>query len=134
VLSATIGKRILGNLRTQKLAVGLGIALGIGLSFAVLLVVVLVGAKDSKNDIRARPAPRGRVIYTLRSGDVVRDPRTGTRCEATGEGGVPNLSCMHTTRGKYGAVFWNDELQVYGPGSEALDPTYSFRWWGQLRP
>jgi hypothetical protein len=123
----------LGKLRTQKLAVGLGIALGVGLSLAVLLVVVLVGAKDSKKNIRARPAPRHRVIYTVRWGDVIRDPRTGTRCEATGEGGNPNLYCTHTARGRYEAVFWNDELQVYGPGSQPFEPSYSFRWWGQLR-
>jgi hypothetical protein len=121
------------KLRTQKLALGLGIALGVVLSLAVVFVLVLVGAKDSKTNTRARPAARGRVIYMLHWGDVVSDARTGTRCEATGEGGVPNLSCTHTARGRYVAVFWNDELQVYGPGSGPFEPTYSFKWWSRLR-
>jgi hypothetical protein len=101
---------------------------------AAVAALVLVGAgSEDKSNTPARPAPRGNVIYTLRWGDVIRDPRTGTRCVATGEGGLPNLFCTHTTRGRYEAVFWNDELQVYGPGSEAMTPTYSFKWWGQRR-
>jgi hypothetical protein len=121
------------RLRTQKLAIGLGIALGVVLSLAVVFVLALVGARDSKTNTRARPASRGRVIYMLHPGDVVRDPRTGTRCEATEEGGVPNLRCTHTARGRYEAVFWNDELQVYGPGSGPFEPTYSFKGWSRLR-
>jgi hypothetical protein len=123
-----------GQLRTQKLALGLGTALGIVLTLAVLTALVLLGSgRDSKTNTPARPAARGRVIYTLRWGDVVRDPRTGTRCEATGEGGVPNLFCTHTVRGRYEAVFWDDELHVYGPGSGPFEPTSSFNWWGRLR-
>ena len=122
------------NLRTQKLALGIGIALGAALTIAAVAAVVLIGAKDSRTSEPARPAPRGKAIYTLRWGDVVRDPRTGTVCEATGEAGLPNLLCRHTRRGRHEAVFWNDELQVYGPGSEAMTPTYSFKWWGRLRP
>jgi hypothetical protein len=30
-------------------------------------------------------------------------------------------------RGRYEAVFWDDELQVYGPGSKEMTPTYSFK-------
>jgi hypothetical protein len=124
----------LANLRTQKPAVGVGIALGVGLTLAAGAVLVLAGVgRDNKTNTPARPASRQRVVYTLRSGDVVRDPRTGTRCEATGEGGIPNLFCTHTARGRYEAVFWDDELQVYGPGSEEMTPTYSFAWWGRVR-
>ncbi len=123
----------LQKLRTQKLAIGVGIGFGVVLTLAAVAALVLVGGKDSKTKTPARPAPRGRVIYTLRWGDVVRDPRTGTRCEATGEGGVPNLYCTHTVRGRYEAVFWSDELQVYGPGSGPFEPTLSFKWWGRLR-
>ena len=122
------------NLRTQKLALGIGTLLGAVSTLAVVFALLLVGAKDSKSGSRARPAPRGKVIYTLRSGDVVRDPRTGTICEATGEAGLPNLLCRHTRRGRHEAVFWNDVLQVYGPGSEEMSPTYSFKWWARLRP
>jgi hypothetical protein len=124
----------LRKLRTQKLGVGVGLAIGVVLTLAVAATVVLLSAgNEEKTTKPARPAPRGHVIYTLRWGDVVRDPRTGTRCQATGEGGIPNLYCTHTARGRYEAVFWNDELQVYGPGSEPFDPTYSFKWWRQLR-
>src|SRR5262245_46162002 len=101
---------------------------------AVVAAVVLIGANDSTKSTPARPAPRAHVIYTLRWGDEVRDPRTGTICDASGEAGLPNLSCRHTRRGRHEAVFWSDELQVYGPGSEAMSPTYSFKWWGRLRP
>jgi hypothetical protein len=66
---------------------------------AVVGVLVALGARDTKSTGPARPAPRGRVVYTLRWGDVVRDPRTGTRCDATGEAGIPNLFCTHTARG-----------------------------------
>lgn len=124
---------MLRTLRTQRLALGLGVALGAFLTLAIVGVVVLVGARDSKSDTSARPAPRRPVIYTLRTGDVARDPRTGTRCEASQEGGFPNLSCRHTARGRYDAVFWDDVLQVYGPGSEAMTPTYSFKWWPRVR-
>jgi hypothetical protein len=124
----------LGQLRTQKLAVGVGIALGAGLTLAAVGAAVLAGAGDgSTTTTRARTAAAGRATYTLRWGDVVRDPRTGTRCEATGEGGLPSLYCTHTARGRYAAVFWNDELQVYGPGSQEMTPTYSFPWWRRLR-
>jgi len=121
-------------LRTQKLGLALGLALGVVLTLAVVVALVLIGAgNEEKARTPARPAPRGQVIYTLRSGDVVRDPRTGTRCEASGEGGLPNLYCTHTARGRHAAVFWDDELQVYGPGSGPMEPTYSFKWWSKRR-
>ena len=123
----------LRKLGSQKLGIAIGLGLGALLTLAVLGVVVAVGSRDSKDSSRARPAPRGHAIYTLRWGDVVRDPRTRTLCEATGEGGLPNLFCTHTVRGRYEAVFWDDELQVYGPGSGPMEPTYSFRWWARTR-
>jgi hypothetical protein len=112
----------------------MGVGVGILLMLAAGAAIVLIGARDSETNTPARPASRGRVVYTLRGGDVVRDPRTGTRCEATGEAGIPNLHCTHTAQGRYEAVFWDDELQVYGPGSEPMTPTYSFKWWSRLRP
>jgi hypothetical protein len=124
----------LKRLRTQKLGLGVGLAMGVVLTLAVVATLVFLSAgNEEKASTPARPAPRGHVIYTLRWGDVVRDPRTGTLCEATGEAGLPNLLCRHTYRSRYEAVFWKDELQVYGPGSEPFAPTYSFKWWRQLR-
>lgn len=117
----------------QKLGLGLGFALGVGLTVGALFLAFALGARDSKKNTSARRAPGRHVIYTLRRGNVVRDPRTGTRCEATGEGGIPNLRCTHTARGRYEAVFWSDELQVYGPGSGPMMPRYAFKWWPRLR-
>jgi hypothetical protein len=124
----------LKKLSTQKLGLGVGVAMGVVLTLAVVATLVLLSAgNEEKASTPARPAPRGHVIDRLRWGDLVRDPRTGTRCQATGEGGIPNLYCTHTARGRYEAVFWDDELQVYGPGSKEMTPTYSFKWWRQLR-
>jgi len=121
------------RLIAQRLGIAFGLTLGVLLTLGVIALVVALGGRDSKRKTPARPAPRGQVIYTLRWGDVARDPRTGTRCEATGEGGIPNLRCRHTARGRYEAVFWDDELQVYGPGSGPFEPTYSFKWWPRTR-
>jgi hypothetical protein len=118
----------LDRIRTQKLAIAGGIAVGVALTLAVVTPVVLIGSRDSRTSSPAPPAPHGCVTYTS-EGDIVRDLRTGTRCEATGEAGVPNLLYTHTARGRYEAVFWSDELQVYGPASEAMTPTYFFKWW-----
>jgi hypothetical protein len=120
-----------GQLGTQKRTIALGVAIGAVLTLAVVGALVLLGARDSKTERPARPAAQSRTIYTLRWGDVVRDPRTGTRCEATGEGGIPELYCRHRAKSRYAVVFWNDELQVYGPGSQVMLPSHSFKWWGR---
>lgn len=53
-------------------------------------------------------------VYTIRQGDVIRVPATATECEASHEGGFPNLFCTPTgPRGRYEVVFWSDEVQVY---------------------
>lgn len=61
----------------------------------------------------ASVAARSRHIFTMRQGDIVRVPVTATRCEASHEGGIPNLFCTRTQRGRYQVVFWKDEVQVY---------------------
>ncbi len=126
-------RRHLGKLHSQKLGIGIGVVLGVVVTVAALGLALAFGGGDSKTSSPARPAPPRHVIYTLRWGDVVRDPRTGTRCEATGEAGIPNLFCTHTARGRYEAVFWDDELQIYGPKSEPMTPEYSFKWWPKRR-
>jgi hypothetical protein len=71
------------------------------------------------------------VIYTLRQGDVVRDPQTATRCEASGEGGVPNLFCTRTMRGRYQIVFYGDAVLVFDLQNRKRDPLdadYVFKW------
>ena len=98
--------------------------IGVGLVIGIACTAIVLALTDD-NDGAHRAA-----VLTLRSGDELVDPRTGTRCVAAGEGGLPNLDCRHTRRALGEVVFWNDDLQVYGPGSEEMTPTYSFPWWG----
>jgi len=123
-----------GRLSQQRLGVAVGTALGVALSVAVFAVaVVLTGGKESKRNVPARPAsvPGGHVIYTLRQGNVVRDPLTATRCEASAEGGSPNLFCTRSTPGRYEIVFYSDSVLVFDlqkKDREPLDPDYVFKW------
>jgi hypothetical protein len=55
----------------------------------------------------------GHHIFTVRPGDILRVPTTATRCQASHEGGIPNLYCSRTRRGRYQVVFWKDSVQVY---------------------
>lgn len=116
----------------HKLAFAVGIAVGVVLTLAGLAAVVaLTGGRDSPTNKPARPAPARRTFYTLRAGDVVRDPLTATRCEASQEGGFPNLFCTRTARGRYQIVFYEDSVLVFDlqdPNREPLEPTYSFKW------
>jgi uncharacterized protein YecT (DUF1311 family) len=108
-----------------------GAALGVIATLAVVAVAVLVGSRDSKRSTPARPAPRSHVIYTLRQGDVVRDPQTATRCEASGEGGSPNLFCTRTTKGRHQIVFYKDAVFVFDLEDrtrDPLDPNFVFNW------
>jgi hypothetical protein len=68
-------------------------------------------------------------VVIIRDGDVVRDPRTGTVCQATGEAGVPNLFCTHGTeaQSRFQAVLWADRADLYDVArhGEPMLPTYS---------
>jgi uncharacterized protein YecT (DUF1311 family) len=115
------------RLPTQRL----GLAVGAVVVLVVLAVIVLVGSRDSKRNTPARAAPRSHVIYTLRQGDVVRDPLTATRCEASGEGGSPNLFCTRTTKGRHQIVFYKDAVLVFDLQDrtrDPLDPNFVFNW------
>ena len=123
----------MAKLAQQKLGIVIGTALGVALTLAVLAVVlVLAGGRDGTRNVQARrPAPRGPVIYTLRTGDVVRDPLTATRCEASDEAGFPNLFCTRMRQGRYQIVFYGDEVQVFDlldPNEEPLEAKYVFKW------
>jgi len=72
----------------------------------VLAVVVLTGGGDGKR----------RELYTLRTGDVARAPLAATRCEASAEGGTPNLFCTRTPGGRYEVVFYEDTVLIYRAG------------------
>jgi ribosomal protein L32 len=67
-------------------------------------------------------------LYTIREGDVIRDPVTLTQCETSGEAGIPNLFCTHTgNRSRYQVVFWSDAVDVYDLArhGEPMVPTFS---------
>jgi hypothetical protein len=119
------------RLASQRLGLIIGATSGVVATLVVVAIVVLVGSRDSKRSAPARPAPRGRVIYTLRQGDAVRDPLTATRCDASGEGGVPNLFCRRTLRGRYQIVFYKDAVLVFDLQKRKGDPMaadYVFKW------
>jgi len=119
------------QLAAQRFGLLVGIAIGAVATLLAVVLVVLVGSRDSRSDSSARPAPRGRVIYTLRQGDVVRDPLTATRCEASAEAGSPNLFCTRTGRGRYQIVFYKDAVLVFdleNPTREPLAADFTFNW------
>jgi hypothetical protein len=119
------------ELSRQKLGIGVGIVLGVALTLAVLAVAGVFTSSDGDEKTRTRPARAGRAVYTLRTGDLVRDPLTATRCEASGEGGYPNLFCTRTSRARYQIVFYSDTVQVFDlqdPKAEPMAPKYSFKW------
>jgi hypothetical protein len=67
-------------------------------------------------------------LYTIREGDVIRDPVTLTQCETSAEAGIPNLFCTHTgNRSRYQVVFWSDAVDVYDLArhGEPMVPTFS---------
>jgi hypothetical protein len=67
-------------------------------------------------------------LYTIRQGDVIRDPVTLTQCETSHEAGIPNLFCTHAgNRSRYQVVFWSDAVDVYDLArhGEPMVPTFS---------
>lgn len=114
------------RLGAQKLGLAVGVVAGVVLSLAAVAVLLLLGNRDGKNDGSARPVPRGRAFYTLRTGDVALAPLAATRCEASGEAGFPNLFCTRRPEGRYQVVFYKDSVLVYRAGDP--DNPRSFRW------
>jgi hypothetical protein len=90
------------------------------LTLAVLGIVVLAGSRDGKR--HASP----RAFYTLRTGDVVRAPLAATRCEASAEGGTPNLFCTRSPGGRYQIVFYADDVLIFRVGDP--DNPRAVRW------
>jgi hypothetical protein len=77
-----------------------------------------------------RPAGVQRV-FTLRDGDVVLRPSAGARCEASGEGGRPNLFCTRLGGGRHQVIFYDDVVLVWpldcrGCGPDG--PVFDYRW------
>src|SRR5437870_11929954 len=101
------------KLAEQKLAVGAGIALGVAVTLGVLAVARQGGGGDKRRQpVTAGANPR-RHVYTIRWGDVIRVPGAGTRCEASGGGGVPNLFCSRPFAGRYQVFVWEGRGDGY---------------------
>jgi hypothetical protein len=119
-------------LRQLGIGTGIGVVLGVAVTLAVLAVSGrLAGGGDDKTNAPGRPAPTRPAVYTLRTGDVIRDPLTATRCEASGEAGYPNLFCTRMSRGRYQVVFYEDSVELFDlldPNEQPLEPKYSFKW------
>jgi len=77
---------------------------------AVAVAVAVVGVAAFV--LGRETAPRDDVA-TVEQGDAFVVPTTATRCEASQEGGIPNLFCTRMSSGRYQVVFWRDEVQVY---------------------
>jgi hypothetical protein len=52
-------------------------------------------------------------VITLRDGDVIVRPSAATQCEASGEGGKPNLFCTRLHGGRHQVIFYSDSVLVW---------------------
>jgi hypothetical protein len=57
---------------------------------------------------------------------VVRAPLAATRCEASAEGGTPNLFCTRSPGGRYQIVFYADDVLIFRVGDP--DNPRAVRW------
>ena len=77
----------------------------------------------------AEPVTRGaRRVYVLRDGDVILRPEAATRCEASGEGGRPNLFCTRIERGAHQIIFYQDNVLVWPLARGPDGPPFSYDW------
>jgi hypothetical protein len=67
-------------------------------------------------------------VITLRAGDVVVRPSAGTRCEASGEGGRPNLFCTRLHGGRHQVIFYPDAVLVWPLERGPDGPPFSYLW------
>jgi hypothetical protein len=67
-------------------------------------------------------------VVTLRDGDVVVRPSAATRCEASGEGGRPNLFCTRLHGGRHQVIFYSDSVLVWPLERGPDGPPISYLW------
>ncbi len=101
----------------------------------VVLLVLLIPAafvvgRETNPSTTGTPSPLGEATpileYTMSEGDVARVPAAATRCEASREGGIPNLRCRRDPEGRYQVVFYEDTVYVFRVGDP--DTPRVFRW------
>lgn len=67
-------------------------------------------------------------VFTLRDGDVIVRPSAATRCEASGEGGRPNLFCTRLHGGRHQVIFYSDSVLVWPLERGPDGPPFSYFW------
>jgi hypothetical protein len=90
--------------------------------------VYTFGWHDSGKSAAGRRTQR---VITLRDGDVVVRPSAATRCEASGEGGRPNLFCTRLHGGRHQVIFYSDAVLVWPldcPRCGPDGPVYDYLW------
>jgi hypothetical protein len=88
------------------------------------------------HDDRSHERAAARRVITLHDGDVVVRPSAATRCEASGEGGRPNLFCTRIHGGRHQVIFYSDAVLVWPldcPRCGPDGPVYDYLWTA-LRP
>jgi hypothetical protein len=76
-------------------------------------------------------AEGGHRLFTLRDGDVVLRPDAAVQCEASGEGGIPNLFCTRIGGGRHQVIFYKDTVLVWPLDCRACGPdgpVFDYRW------
>ena len=67
-------------------------------------------------------------VYTLHQGDLVRVPEAATECQASQEGGHPNLFCTRIPRGRHQVIFYEDSVLVWPLAGGPDGPPFSYAW------
>ncbi|SRR6266540_2473528 len=62
------------------------------------------------HDSDGRPTATRHHVITLREGDVVVRPEAAARCQASQEGGSPNLFCTRVGGGRHQIIFYSDSV------------------------
>jgi len=55
-------------------------------------------------------------------------PEAATRCEASSEGGAPNLFCTRVGGGRHQVVFYKDSVLVWPLAAGPDGPPFAYRW------
>ena len=101
---------------------------------AAFATVYALGWREADSDRQTTTAAETlRRVYTLRDGDIVVRPEAATRCEASGEAGVPNLFCTRIQRGRHQIIFYDSCVLVWPLARGPDGPPFIYRWWTQKR-
>ncbi len=116
----------LGDVLTRVLAAVGVFAVGGALGFAI------ARAFDGDAADERRPEPTRSALasrtYTLRTGDAIVRPGVAVRCEASAEGGLPNLFCSRVGREVHQVIFYADCVLVWPLARGPDGPPFTYRW------